>query len=177
MIPQGLERSSLQQSINMAEPPTTDDIILDRAIRGTDCQRCVDWAIGLLTAGQDADYLGRLAGQLPPFDLDTIATLRDRALTELGIRDLSDNALLCHTVANALRQHRGDEARNLEILESAKWLYIDHDISDLQPLYLLWHGLKELKLFDEQWYVEGMNQANAAQVSAQIVDRFIALNS
>ena len=107
----------------MSESPSTDDIILDRAIQGTDCRRCVDWAIGMLMSGHDADYLCRLAGQLPPFDLDTITGLRDRALAELGFHDLLDDALLCHTVANALRQHRGDELRTEKTLESARWLY------------------------------------------------------
>src|SRR4051812_22293724 len=95
----------------MSVPPSTDDIILDRGIQGSDPRRCVDWAIGMLMSGHDADYLCRLAGQLPPFDFDSVAGLRDRALGELGFYDLTNDTLICHTVANALSQHRGDELR------------------------------------------------------------------
>ncbi len=160
----------------MSEPPSTDDIILDRAIQGTDATRCVDWAIGMLMAGYDADYLCRLAGQLPPFDLDSVAGLRDRALAELGFHDLTNDTQICHTVANALRQHRSDELRTQKTLESAKWLYVTRNIRDLQPLYLLSHALEDLKQSDHQWYVDGMNQSNATQLSNQIVDRYLALH-
>lgn len=157
----------------MPNPPSTDDIILDRVIQGTDCQRCVDWAIGMLMIGYDADYLCRLAGQLPPFDLDSISTLRDRALGELGFDDLSSEALICCSVANSLQRHGNDELPTRKILESAKWLYVTRDIRSLQPLYLLSHGLYELDEFGEQWYVDGMNRANVSQIAKHIVDAFV----
>lgn len=85
--------------IEMTATPTTDEIILDRNFRGTDCQRCVTWAIEMLVQGYDADYLRRLAGQLPVYDLDAISVLRDRALTELGYDSL-DDTLQCFLVTN-----------------------------------------------------------------------------
>ena len=127
--------------------------------------------------GRDTDYLCRLAGQLPPFNLYSIATLRDRALEELGFADLSSDTLICYSVASLLHQHRNDASATWKVLDSAKCLYVARDISELQPLYLLWHGLDELKQFGEQWYVDDMGHANATEVTDQIIDAFIKSHS
>lgn len=160
-----------------AVPPTTDDIILDRAVHGTDCQRCVDWAIGMLIAGHDTDYLGRLAGQIPPFDMDSISMLRDRALEELGFEDLSSQRLICCLIANSLYQLRKEGLSPQGILESAKHLYVVRDIIDLEPLYLLSHGLSELEEYGDQWYVDDMTPSNTPEITTQIVDEFIKLHA
>lgn len=161
----------------MHNPPTTEDIILDRSIQGTDCQRCVDWAISMLMLGHETDYLGRLAGQLPPFDLDSIGILRDRALEELGFEDLSSEALICCSMANALQQHRNDDLMSERVLKSAKMLYFNHTILDLHPLYLLSHGLNDLEEFGDQWYAEGMNHSNASEIKRSMVDAFIKVHA
>lgn len=123
--------------------------------------------------GHETDYLGRLAGQLPPFDLDSIGILHDRALEELRFEELSSEALICCSVANALQQHRNDDLMSERILKSAKMLYVNHTSVDLPPLYLLSHCLHELKQFGDQWYAEGMNLVNASEMKRSIVDAFI----
>ncbi len=157
----------------MSDPPSTNDIIIDRAMLGMDCQRCVDWAIGMLMHGHETDYLGRLAGQLPPFDRDEIGLLRDCALEELGFADLSSETLVCSSLANALQKHQGNVAMTNSLLESARQLYIERNIHDLQSLYLLAYGLQDLEEFGQQWYVEDMDQSNASTIARRMIDQFI----
>ena len=103
----------------MCAAPTTEDIILDRAVRGTDCQRCVDWAIGMLMQGHETDYLGRLAGQIAPFELDTISHLGDSALAELGFDTLDHGRLICGTITNMLISAGDSHEELVAILECA----------------------------------------------------------
>jgi len=154
------------------EYPTTYDILLDRAVRGTDCKRCVDWAIGLLLQGKDSDYVCRLAGQVAPFDSFTVSELRDRALHELGFEHLDDELLICHVLARALIDAIDDRTETLRILRLAREYFVTHGYDSLRMLYLLSHGLEEFAEYGEQWYIPEMDDANRESKTCQIIEEF-----
>ncbi|MGY8770760.1 MAG: hypothetical protein ACKVH8_20310 [Pirellulales bacterium] len=154
--------------------PSTNEIILDRVIQGTDCQRCVDWAVGQLVEGVEKDYVCRLAGQRPPFDQIIISDLRDRALTELGFSLVSDEALICHLIASELQVYLGNDSDTGNVLTTAASIYLSHKILDLQPLYMLYHARKELEEFGEQYYINDYTKSNRLIRTAQITREFIS---
>jgi len=164
----------------MTDAPTTDDIVLDRAIRvmlghamhRADCKRCVDWAVGMLAAGFDTDALCRLAGQMPPYDEASIVNLRDRVLAQLGFDDLSA-ASICRAIANILQRGASDQTMLRETLNHARVLYGKRYADDLQPLYLLSLALQDMEQFGDQQYVDGMTRGNAKTMAQGIVEEFV----
>lgn len=152
--------------------PDTYDILLDRVERGTDCKRCVEWAIGLLLQGCEFDFVSRLAGQTAPFDADRIGPLRDKALKEIGFDNLDEESVVCHILAHSLRKSLGEKTAMERVLRNAREFYVVRRYQSLQPLYMLSHALEEFAEFNEQWYIPGMNRENIDARTCEIVQDF-----
>lgn len=158
----------------MKPAPTTFDIILDRSIRGTNYQRCVDWAVDQLINGIETDYLCRLAGQLPPYDHDLISVLRDQALVELGFDIGDEEVLFCQVIARAIKENRFTDEYLDELLEWARLIYLRHDSPRLLSLYLLFHARRDLDTYGEQYYLENFSDNNLNERTQRVLDEFIA---
>ncbi|MEX0867460.1 MAG: hypothetical protein WD030_08875 [Pirellulales bacterium] len=157
----------------MKSVPSTFDIILDRSIRGTNYQHCVDWAVDQLIDGIETDYVCRLAGQLPPYDHDLIGVLRDQALVELGFDVGDEERLFCQSIARAIGRDRfSDECLN-ELLEWARLIYLKHYSSKLHSLYLLFHARRGLDTYGEQHYLENFSDSNRDELTQKVLDEFI----
>ena len=84
-------------------PPSTKQILAEKALDMTCGQTCVDWAAGLIEAGSDSMHMAMLAGMSPPFNHFEVASRRDQALTDLGITPVSKSDAVRAWAAEYLR--------------------------------------------------------------------------
>lgn len=128
-------------------PPSTTQILAEKALN-MDCgQTCVDWATGLLQAGAESLHLARLAGMTPPFNHFEVASLRDQALGELGIAHVSKRDAVRAWAAEHLRHAWEDGADRRTALRTISALCVSNDyLDELYEFHLLdcaWDDLDE----------------------------------
>jgi hypothetical protein len=130
-------------------PPSTTQILAEKAL-GMECgQACVDWAVGLLEAGCDSVNVAMLAGMTPPFNHFEVASRRDQALADLGIADVPKGDAARAWAAEQWRQAwAGGSAARRTALRKVSGLCISNDyLEELFEFYLLdgaWDDLDEL---------------------------------
>lgn len=129
-------------------PPSTTQILAEKALDMECGQTCVDWAAGLLETGCDSLNVAMLAGMTPPLNHFEVASRRDRVLADLGITDVSESEAVRAWAAEYLRHawERGDDRR--AALRTISALCVRNDYQeDLFDFYLLdcaWDDLDEL---------------------------------
>ena len=130
-------------------PPSTTQILAERALDMECGQACVEWAAGLLEAGFDSLNVAMLAGMTPPLNHFEVARRRDQVLADLGIADVSKSDAVRAWAAEQLRQAwTGGSAGRRTALRKVSALCVSNNyLDELYDLYLLdcaWDDLDEL---------------------------------
>jgi hypothetical protein len=81
----------------------------------------------MLEDGHDSPHLRILAGELPPYHHFELAHLRDRALSELGIQEVSDTVAVHLYAIERLRVALTGQEDLIETVALLKDLCIAHD--------------------------------------------------
>jgi hypothetical protein len=157
---------------------TTKQVLAEKALNETCGNQCVEWAIGMLESGHDANYLLRLAGMLPPYNHFEIADLRDRALNELGAHDISTfDAVTAYAVELLDSALRGD-VDILHALARVNDLCIANDYQhNIMEFYLLYFAHSDLQLSDVQWYWDGADAENILSIIRDRATAFVESHS
>src|SRR5215475_1163705 len=87
----------------MTSSISTARILADKVQQNTCGQQCVDWALGMLEAGHDGQYLQRLAAMSPPYNHFELAALRDHALAEQDIAEIQHDEAIVQYAKELLR--------------------------------------------------------------------------
>ena len=128
-------------------PPSTKQIVAEKALDMTCGQTCVDWAVGLIEAGSDSMHTAMLAGMSPPFNHFEVASRRDQALADLGITPVSKSDAVRAWAAEYLRHAWEGGASRRSALRTISALCVRNDYQeDLYDFYLLdcaWDDLDE----------------------------------
>jgi hypothetical protein len=163
----------------MDKPRTsTTEIMLRRALQENCGEECVDWAMGLLEAGQDSDYVLRLATQLPPHNHFEICSLRDRAIDELRLshKSLDELAaaysceLLCSVINND-SELPGAVAKIADLCIGCGYMKSIYDF------YLLYEAYRDLMTLDDQWYWHGATRTNIIAIMREQAQLFLERHS
>jgi hypothetical protein len=154
---------------------TTAHLLLDRSLGDTAGQECVDWAIGMLEEGRDGYYLTRLAGMLPPHNHFEISNLRDKALIELGIADMSaDDAVVAYAV-ELLRNAIHSDSSLIRSIATLAGLYVANEYQcELNDFYLLHYAYEDLQHDDIQWYWNGATRKNILNIMRERARQFLS---
>ena len=151
---------------------TTNRILAEKLLQDSCGQNCVDWAIGMLGQGRDTHHVLRLAGMIPPHNHFEIAELRDKALRELEIPDISVTEAITKFTVELLQAALCGETDMVAALAEVKELCIANDYQgDIMEFYHLYFALTDLQYSDVQWYWPG---ATAENISAIIRERATA---
>ena len=128
-------------------PPSTTQIVAEKALGMACRQACVDWAVGLLAAGSDSVPVAMLAGMTPPPNHFEVASRRDQALADLGVTDMwKGDAARAWAAEHLHRAWDGGADRRIALRTvSALCVSLDYQ-ADLHDFYLLacaWDDLDE----------------------------------
>jgi len=119
----------------------------------------------MLEQGAGQRSIGILAGMTPPFNHFEIASLRDRALFEIGAKELTHSqAIRVYASELALDAVTGDKSFN-RVLDELTQLCIAEDYAkDLYDFYLLHNAWEDLQYQGEQWYLLDATRDNIDQL-------------
>src|SRR5262249_34803730 len=111
---------------------------------------------------------------MPPFNHFELAELRDRALLELGVGDLTGApALMVYADEILSSALRGDEDL-IEAITVLKDLCIAHEyLPDLMDFYLLYFAYTDLQVADKQWYWSGATRDNILTIIRERARQFV----
>jgi hypothetical protein len=154
---------------------TTDEILLRRALGDTCGQECVDWAMSILERGGGGTDMAILATLSPPLNHFEVASIRDRALAEIGAPHLSLPEVADRVAARLLREALDGKRELLESLEQVKDLVIATDYpKHLYPFYLLYFAHVDLAASEVQWYWPGATRQNISALTREHAQAFVA---
>lgn len=129
-------------------PPSTTQIVAEKALGMACGQACVDWAVGLLAAGSESVPVAMLAGMTPPLNHFEVASRRDRALADLGVADMSKGDAARAWAAEHLRRAWDGGADRRTAIRTVSALCVSHEyLAELFDFYLLacaWDDLDEV---------------------------------
>ena len=132
---------------------STARLLIKKKLEEACGQQCVDWASGMLMAGHDNDALCILASMRPPFNHFELADLRDKALSELKILDISTLEAGLHITKEVLEEALHNETELAKTIEWIKDLCIALDYpSELYDFYSLYYAHFDLQHSDVQFY-------------------------
>ena len=123
-------------------------------------------------------YVARLAGMLPPFNHFEIADLRDRALAELGIVNISQDEAVHNYAVELLSAALDGDMDLIEAVAVIAQLCIGNDYQrDLYDFYLLNNAHEDLKHDDVQWYWADATRQNIVSIIEERAKAFVAGDS
>jgi hypothetical protein len=155
--------------------PTTDEILLRRALGESCGQECVDWAMSTLERGTGGPDIAILATLSPPLNHFEVASIRDRALAEIGAPHLSLPELADRVAAQLLREALDGTLSLIEALEQVKDLAVATDYpKHLYPFYLLYFAHVDLATSEVQWYWPGATRQNISSLTREHAQAFLA---
>ncbi len=144
---------------------TTFTLLLNRALGAPCGQASVDWAVGMLSAGNAGRHLAMLAGMSLPFNHFELKELENQALRELSVEDLPLGVAIGRYAAELLS---ASLANRSELLSALRELY---DITigsehrqEAFDFYLLHLAYEDLLKSEHQWYWEGADRANIWEI-------------
>ena len=152
---------------------TTTRILADRVLQKSCGQECVDWAINMLDEGHDGECLSRLWGMMPPFNHFEVAFLRDHALAELGILDITPTVVLSRYAKELLRAGLTGEIRLTDALAIVKDLCIADYQRELSDFYLLSFAYSDLQEDEFTYHWPGATRDNIFEIIRQRAEAFV----
>lgn len=157
-------------------PPTTLLILTNKALNRPCGRECADWAMAMLMEGHEGKNLATLASMRRfdnPFEM---ATLRDRALREVGAEELEGKDVVVLHARELFRAALDDTTALLIALREVFQLCIDTDYhDDLYDFYNLYFAYGDLQMtavpFPEYW--PGATRENIVDIIRDEARRFV----
>lgn len=125
----------------------------------------VDWAIELLNTNPNSENLAILASFSTPVDTFEIKPYVENSLTELGLPELTNEAVSICRANYHLTEILNDSSIRKNLTELCQ-LFLDTDSFhnddkfNLMPFYLLYHGWIELDELGVNYYYDGATKEN-----------------
>ena len=154
----------------------TFEILAFKALnRDIDGRVLVDWAIDMLVAGYNTEYLTILAGETEPFNPFQMEKLTDNVLSELRL-DYSDVEQTIKNYAYYLIDISiNSELDSFKVLNILKDICLELEYEEfLMEFYMLYHAKDDLIYSENQHYWDGATRENIDQI---ISEYFIAWKS
>ena len=115
-----------------------------------------------------------LASLVPPINHFEVAELRDKALSENGVADITRPRAVRLYAAELLRALLAGDAGIVEALKPISDLCIFEDYpSDLLDFYKLYFAYTDLLEFEVQWHWEGADTANIDSIVLDRAAKFV----
>jgi hypothetical protein len=155
-------------------PISTNRLLALKALEESCGQECVDWAIRQLEAGVTTRHVMMLAGMAPPFDSFEIASLRDRALEELGLTTTSRSEALTLYAAEIAADALHARIDLYVALKELSRLCIEQDyVSELYDFYLLYFAWADLLRSGVQWHWPDATLATIVEIARAGLELFV----
>jgi hypothetical protein len=150
---------------NMKPVKSTAEILAFKVLNRDVDKTWVDWAVDMLMAGFDTEYLTILAGESEPFNQFQMQELVEKVLAELQL-DYSDNEQTLKNYACYLIDKSLDgELDNFKVLDILKDICIELDYDKyFYDFYLLYNAKDDLSYSENQWYWDGATRENIEKI-------------
>jgi hypothetical protein len=144
---------------------TTVEILAFKALNRDVDQTFVDWAVDMLMAGYDTEYLTILAGGSEPFNQFQMQELTDKVLAELQLdysdKDQTIKNYACYLIDKSL----AGKLDNFKVLDILKDICIELDYEKyLYDFYSLYFAKDDLSYSENQWYWGGATRENIEKI-------------
>ena len=121
----------------------------------------VDWAIDMLLAGYDTEYLTILAGENEPFNQFQMQDIADKVLMELQLDYSNKEQTIKNYACYLIEKSLEGETDNFIVLNELKDICIELDYEKyLYEFYLLYFAKYDLLYSENQWYWDGATKEN-----------------
>lgn len=154
--------------------PSTAEVLAFKVLeRNTDqsYKIWVNWAIEMMRAGFEAEYLVILAGESEPFNSFEMHRLIENVLCELDLDYSGKEEILKNYVCFLIDQVMQNKLSSLHALRNLNKLYLElNGAGWLQDFYLLYYAKEDLNYDRVQHYWAGATQENIDQI---VTDYFL----
>jgi hypothetical protein len=163
--------ANLRQYKRIMKPvESTVEILALKALDRNIDKAWIDWAVEMLMAGFDTEYLTILAGEREPFNQFEMRDIANKVLSELELdysdKDKAIKDYACYLIDKSLK----GEIENLKALQILNKICIEcNNDKDLFDFYLLYFAKDDLLYSEVQWYWKGATRENIDKI---IIDYF-----
>ena len=111
---------------------------------------------------------------LPPYNHFEIADLRDKALQEMGVQEISTTEAVTIYASDILNSALNRQSKIIDAVAQVSQLCIAHDYQkNIFDFYLLDNAYDELQGQGVQWYWDGATAENITSLMLQSAARFV----
>ena len=140
---------------------TTAEILAFKVLNRDIDKTWVNWAVEMLMAGFDGEYLTIMAGESEPFNQFQMQELADKVLTELELDHLDKDQTIKNYACYLIDKSLDGEIDNIEALGILKNICIELDYKKyLYDFYSLYFAKDDLLHSEDQWYWNGASRGN-----------------
>ena len=136
----------------MQLPKSTAEILALKVLGETTNETWVNWAVEMLLAGFDGEYLVELAGISPPYNGWEMDTLIAKVLAEQGINVSDEERIIKNYVCYLVNKALAGEVPILKALESLKdlWYYGSVPEEEVEEFMELYWWMEEAYDYEER---------------------------
>ncbi len=144
---------------------STPEILALKVLNRNFDMRWIQWALKMIKAGFETEYLLILAGESEPFNHFEMTDLTNQVFRELNFdytnKSIIINNYVCYLIDLSLKGKK----EVIEILRELKDLYVELDMDGrLSDFYLLYFAKDDLSESEHQWYWEGADRSNIDEI-------------
>lgn len=144
---------------------STAEILAFKALNRDVDKTWVEWAVDMLLAGFDSEYLAILAGESEPFNQFQMHELTDKVFVELQLDNSDKDQTIKRYVCYLIDKSLDAEINNLEVLNILKDIYFELDYEEyLYDFNLLYFAKEDLYYSENQWYWDGATRENIDKI-------------
>jgi len=124
-----------------------------------------EWALKMIEAGFETEYLLILAGESEPFNHFEMTDLTNQVLRELNLNYSNKSEIINNYVCYLIDQSLDGKKKVLETLRELCNLCIELGMDEgLHDFYLLFFAKDDLSESNSQYYWEGANRSNIDEI-------------
>jgi hypothetical protein len=140
---------------------STAEILAFKALDRNVNRKWVNWAMEMVAAGFETEYLLILAGEMEPFNQFQMQELTHKVLKELQLDYSDTEQVIKNYAAYLIDKYLDGGMENFKLLTILKDLCIELDYEGyLYKFYLLYFAKEDLLYDDHQWYWPGATREN-----------------
>lgn len=144
---------------------STPEILAFKALNRDIDKTWVNWAIDMLKAGYDTEYLTILAGESEPFNQFQMQELTDKVLTELQLKYSDKDQTIKNYASYLIDKSLDGELDSFKVLDILKDICIELDyVKYLYDFYSLYFAKDDLSYSEIQWYWDGATRQNIDKI-------------
>lgn len=149
---------------------STKEVLAFKVLNRNFDKTWVEWALNMIEAGFEAEYLLILAGESEPFNHFEMTDLTNQVFRELKLDWTNKSEILDNYVCYLIDQGLKSEKNSVDILRELKNLCVELDMDmRLYDFYLLFFAKSGLCDSAHQWYWEGADRQTIDKI---ILDTF-----